>query len=186
MRRHDRQRQDGPLHLAARRGGDRRHPGASPSIPRATSATCCSRFPTSRRPTFAPWIDADEAARAGTDARRVRREQSGARGRRASPSGARTARASRSCATPPTSRSTRRAASAGLPLSILESFDAPPPEPSAQTTSACASAVTHDGHRPARAARRRRRSGAEPRAHPARRPSCTTRGATGRTSISPR
>ena len=54
LRRHDRQRQDGPLPVAARRGRDRRHPGDRSSTPRATSATCCSRFPTSRPGTSAP------------------------------------------------------------------------------------------------------------------------------------
>ena len=67
------------------------------------------------------------AAQASVSPGRVRRASRPSAGRRASPSGARTARASSGCATPPTSRSTRRAATPACRSRSSSSFAAPPP-----------------------------------------------------------
>ena len=83
-------------------------------------------FPRLAPEDFRPWIDEDEARRAGPDAGCVCRAAGGRPGRRGSPTGARTAPGSSGCAPRPTSPSTRPAAAPGLPLSILSSFGAPP------------------------------------------------------------
>ena len=74
---------------------------------------------------FAPWVNEDEARRAGQDVDGVRRRAGASAGRRGWPSGARTARASSGCATRRSSRSTRRAAPPACPVSVLTSFARP-------------------------------------------------------------
>ena len=104
--------------------------------------------------------------RAGITARRSRRAGSGhlEEGPGRVGPGRRAHRAA--CAPPPTSPSTRRAAGPGVPVSILESFNAPS-EAGARGQRADGGSGHDDGDQPADAARRRRRPGAEPRAHPA-------------------
>ena len=95
--------------------------------PKGDIANLMLTFPGLSAAEFQPWIDAAEAGAQGHDGRRRSRRRPPRPGRTASPNGARTATASAASANPPTSRSTRRAAPPGLPLSILRSF-APPPE----------------------------------------------------------
>ena len=172
LRRHDRQRQDRPLHRAARGGGASTASRRSSIDPKGDLGNLLLTFPELRARGL-PAVDRRGRRRAqGRHARRVRGADRPSAGRRAWPSGARTARASRACATPPTSRSTRPAADAGLPLSIL------------QLVRRAAAAMRDDAEAlrervaptvvgPARPARHRRRPDQEPRAHPARRRSST-------------
>ena len=125
-RRHDRQRQDRPRHRAHRRGGDGRHAGARHRSEGRSRAICCSRSPTLAAGGVRAVGQPDEARRAGTTPRRLPSSEARAleRGPRGMGAGR---RAHRAAAKPrPTSRSTRRAAAPGVPLSILRSFKAPP------------------------------------------------------------
>ena len=117
------------------------------------------------------------------DARRVCRPAGARPGGRGSRSpGQDGARIERLRATPPTSPSTPLAARAGLPVSVLTSFAAPPAARPERRGAARRAGGQH-GDQPAVAGRRRRRS-AQPRAHPRSRPCCRTRGRTAATSTS--
>ena len=164
-----------------RGGGDRRHPGLAID-PKGDLGNLALAFPQLRPEDFAPWIDPDEARRAGQipgragggDGRALAR---GPRGER--PGRARVAR-SRGAAEvaiyTPGSR-------AGRPLSLLRSF-APPPAALAGDAEALRERVAGRGVGPARAARPRRRPGAEPRAHPPRAIVVEPRGSAARSSSS--
>ena len=80
-----------------------------------------------RRRTSARGSTRTTPRKAGRRARRLRRSSRPSSGRRASPTGARTARASSGCATRPTSRSTRPAATPACRSRSSSSFAAPPP-----------------------------------------------------------
>ena len=95
--------------------------------PKGDLANLLLTFPELRPEDFAPWINEDDARKKGLEpadyARAASRAvEEGPRrvgpGRRAHPAAART---------PPTSPSTRPAATPGIPVSILKSFAAPPP-----------------------------------------------------------
>ncbi len=89
------------------------------------SPTSSSPSPSSGRKTSGPGSTRTTRA-ARTSRRTTTRASRPSCGRRGSRPGARTARASSACATRPTSRSTRPGSNAGIPLSILKSFAAPP------------------------------------------------------------
>ena len=98
VRRHDRQRQDRPVHRPARGGGASTASPRSSSIPRATSAICCSRSRDSRPEDFLPWINEDDARGRGSSPTDFARAAGGAvdegprrvgPGRRAHPAAAR-------------------------------------------------------------------------------------------------
>ena len=123
-------------------------------------------FPNLAPADFEPWVDPDEAARQRHDAS----TPSPSRKRRSWKKGladwgqdgeriARLRAAADFAIYTPGSR-------AGRPVSILESFDAPS-EAEREDAERLAEAVTTTATERADAARRRRRSGAEPRAHPA-------------------
>ena len=125
VRRHDGQRQDRALPVADRGGGHRRRAGhrhRSQGRSRQPAADV-SRLAAKD---FRPWIDEDEARRAGQDARRVCRAAGGDAGAQGlaewGQDGARIERlreAAEFAIYTPGSR-------AGLPVSILSSFAAPP------------------------------------------------------------
>ena len=98
--------------------------------------------------------------------RSVRRRPGGEVGEPGSPSGARTPRGSAGSGAPRTSRSIRPGSSAGLPMSILRSLDAPPAA-IMDDRELFAERVAHDGDEPADAGGDRGRARAKPRAHPA-------------------
>ena len=162
LRRHDGQRQDRAVPLADRGGGDRRRardrdrsegghrqPAADVPEPRAGGLPAVDRRGrgAARR-------------RHGRRLRGARRRSAGARAWRR---GDRMARGSSGCAVPRISRSTRRAASAGLPVSILSSFAAPPRRAPETTRKRWRAGGEHGDER-AVAGRRRGRA-AQPRAH---------------------
>ncbi len=109
LRRHDRQRQDRPVPLPARRGGHRRHPGAGhrPQGRPRQPAAHLSRAEAGRLRTRGSTRTTPASAASARPSSRPSRRSCG---RRAWPTGGRTARASSACATPPTSPSTRPAA----------------------------------------------------------------------------
>ena len=88
--------------------------------PKGDLANLLLTFPELRPEDFQPWVNEDDARTEGPRRPTTTRASRPSCGRRASPSGARTARASGGCATRPTSPSTRRAATAGMPVSILQ------------------------------------------------------------------
>ena len=133
-----------------------------------------------RRTTSRPWVNEDEARAQGRHAGRVRRAAGRALAEGPGRRGARTARASSGCATRPTSRSTRPAATPGLPVSILQVVRRAAAGDPRGRASCSRERDRHHGDEPARPARHRRRPDAEPRAHPARRRSSSTPGAQGR------
>ena len=139
VRRHDRQRQDRPV---PRRCSKRPRSTASPrssSIRRATSATCCLTFPELAPADFRPWVDEDEARAQGLSREHFAARHGADLDARASPTGGRTASASRRCATPPTSRSTRRAAAPACRCRCCGRFDAPAGRCMADARRPCAS-----------------------------------------------
>ena len=123
-RRHDRQRQDRPWHRLLEEAAHRRHPGdrdRSQGRPRQPAA----HVPRAARRGLRAVGRRGRGARAGHRRRRARRARR-RRGGRAWPTwGQDGARIAPARATPPSSRSTRRAARPGVPLSILGSFAAP-------------------------------------------------------------
>ena len=131
-------------------------------------------FPRLSAAEFRPWIDEDDARRAGVtrDAFAAQQAKTWARGPRGVGAGRRADRSG--CARPRSSPSTRRAAVPGVPVSILSSFAAPSPaerddaELLAERASGTATSVLVAGGR--------RRAAAQPRAQPARRAPDRTRG----------
>ena len=122
-------------------------------------------FPELRPADFAPWVDPDAAARAGLtpEAFAAKEAETWRNGLAKWGQGAERIARLRDAAdfaiyTP--------GSEAGLPVSILSSLAAPPPEV-LDDGDAAARADRHAGRQPARAARRRRRSGPGARAHPA-------------------
>ena len=93
--------------------------------PKGDLANLLLTFPDLRPEDFRPWVNEDDA-RGRTSRSTTTRASRPSCGRRGWRSGARTARASSGCATRPTSRSTRPGSNAGIPVSILKSFAAPP------------------------------------------------------------
>ena len=167
LRRHDGQRQDGPL-PRAHRGG------------RCSTAFPCSLIdPKGDLAESLPHLP--RAPPGGLRARGSTRTTRGGRGstadayaaqqaelwRKGSPRGGRTARASGGSATRPTSPSTRRAAPAGLPVSIVKLVRGPARR-GARRRRAVPRAHRDHRHEPPRAPRDRGRPAPEPRAHPAR------------------
>ena len=181
LRRHDRQRQDRPL---PRRCSKRRRSTASrrsSSTPRATSRNLLLTFPEPRAGGLrAVGRTRTTRARKGIAPDEFAAQQAETLEEGPGRAGARTARASRACATRPTSRSTRPAATPGMPLSILQLVRRAAGRPSRDDAELLRERVGTTATEPARPARHRRRPDPEPRAHPARRPSSTPRGAQGR------
>ena len=134
--------------------------------PKGDLANLLLTFPELRGADFLPWVNEEEARRKGVEPAAFAEAAGRRSGRRGSPSGARTASASGGCARRRSSRSTRRAAAPGIPLSILKSFPAPR-EGRARGRRPAPRARRDDRDEPAGAGRRRRRPRAEPRAHPA-------------------
>ena len=116
------------------------------------------------------------SATAGPDRRRLRRRQA-ENGGRAWRIGARTGRASSGCADAADFTIYTPGSRAGLPVSILQSFAAPPPRPRDDAEAAGGAGRKHGDKRAV--ARRRRRSAPQPRAH-ARRRACSAAWADGR------
>ena len=165
LRRHDRQRQDRPLPRPARRGRDRRHPGdrhrpqgrprqPAADVPRAAArglsrrgSTRTTRAARASRPTSSRAQQAElwkkGLADWGQDGERIRRLRDAADFAIYTPG-----------------------SNAGLPVSILKSFAAPPPA-IRDDAELLRERVARHGDEPARPARHRRRSDPEPRAHPA-------------------
>ena len=128
LRRHDRQRQDRPLHRPARGGGDRRHAGdRDRSQGRSRQPAADLSRPLAPR-TSGPGSTRRTRARKGLDVPRTSPRRRPRCGRRASPSGARTASASGASARRSTSASTRRAATPACRSRSSPPFAAPPPE----------------------------------------------------------
>ena len=165
LRRHDRQRQDGPVPRAARRGGDRRHPGDR-HRPQGRPRQPAAHLPEPRGArTSRPWVNEDDARRKGVSRRRVRRAagravEEGARrvgpGRRAHPAPARRGRLR-------DLHARQQRGHAGLDPQVVRRAAR---RPCATTASCCASASRTTATSLLGAARHRRRSDPEPRAHP--------------------
>ena len=180
LRRHDRQRQDRPVHRAARRGGHRRHPGHR-HRPQGRPRQPAADLPRAARRGLPPWINEDEAARKGLSPGRVRRPTGGALEERAGRVG-RGRRAHRpASARRPISPSTRRAATRACRCRSSRSFAPPPASRSSATTSCCATASRTTVTSLLGLLGIDADPAPEPRAHPARRPSSTGPGAAGRT-----
>ena len=120
LRRHDRQRQDGPLPVAAGRGRPRRHPGdrdRSQGRPRQPAADVSE----SARPSdFRPWIDESEAARKKMSPDEFAAQTGRAVARRPGQVGRRRPSASAASATRSTASIYTPGCSAGMPLTVLE------------------------------------------------------------------
>ena len=166
LRRHDRQRQDRPVPVAARgsrhrrRAGDRDRPQGRPRQPDADLPGSAARG--------LPAVGGCGRGRAQGPVRGgVRRGRPRRPGRRDWPNGTRTASASSASATPPTWRSTRRDRQSGLPLSILRSLRRHRMPRLLADSTALKRAHRRGRLRTARLARHRRRPAQEPRAHAA-------------------
>ena len=103
----------------------RRRAGASPSIPKATSATSCSRFRISPPEDFRPWVNEDDARRKGVTVDEFAADQAATWKHGLAEWGQDGARIARLRAAADFAIYTP-GSSAGLPISILRSLDAPP------------------------------------------------------------
>ena len=167
LRRHDRQRQDRPLHRPARRGGDRRHPGDR-DRPQGGPVNLLLTFPELRPEDFAPWIDAGRGG-AGRGSPPTSSPRSRPRpGRRGWPTGARTARGSQRLRDAADSRIYTPGSDGRAPDLDLSSRS---PRPRRGDRRRCRGLLRERvgtaGREPARPPGHRRRPDPEPRAHPA-------------------
>ena len=96
--------------------------------PKGDLANLLLTFPHLSPAEFRPWINEDDARRRGVAPGCVRRRRGGAVGERARGLAAGRARASPACARPPTRSIYTPGSQAGIPVSVLRSFAAPPRE----------------------------------------------------------